>query len=193
MKSIWTCGLALGTMLAPTVNLASAAIDPAAFLSDVRLEWPVDRTSAYHLNASLFPSNRPVRVPDLHRPQLSGHNRPVNGTLVQANTDSSSLFPNINVGGDAYDKNTKQDLGDNDAKNLTYRIPFENITPYVYGGAGYKFDNKFDNLRPQFEQMGVGTEFHLMDNWSVYVDGRYVFRGDTPDASLARAGFRFSF
>lgn len=78
-------------------------------------------------------------------------------------------------------------------KNLTYRIPFENLTPYVYGGAAYNFDNKFGNLRPQFEQMGVGTEFRLLDNWSVYVDGRYVFRGDDQDSALARAGLRFSF
>ncbi len=180
-------------MIAPGVSLASEKIDPAAFLSDIHLEWPVAQPRTDHLNASLFSMNPPTRLPDTRRLELPDQSRLVNGQLVQANTSSAPLFPNINVGRDTYIKNTEQDLGDNDAQNVTYRISYEKFTPYVYGGVAYKFDNKFDNLRPQFEQMGVGTELHLLDNWSVYVDGRYVFRGDDQNSALARAGLRFSF
>ena len=193
MKLKWTYEAVLGVMAVLIASPASATIDPSGFLATIHLEYPAARVHTYHLNANLFPTHLPARLPDLHRAELPGPGRLVIGKLVQAHANSPSLFPNINLGGDAYNKNTEQDLGDNDAQNLTYRIPYEHLTPYVYGGAAYKFDGKSDNLRPEFKQMGVGTELRLLDNWSVYVDGRYVFRNDVQNSTLARAGLRFSF
>lgn len=194
MKSIWAQMLALSAMAALAAGpIGPGIIDPSSFLSTVQVEWPVARTHSNHLNAHLYPTIQPSLTSDIRQFDLSSLNQKINGKLINTSTNSAAQFPNINVGSDAYNKITDQDLAANDAKNVIYRIPYENLTPYVYGGAAYKFDNKFDNLRPQYSQMGAGAEYHILDNLGLYFDGRYVFKDETQRSAVARAGLRFSF
>jgi hypothetical protein len=178
---------ALLTAIMLTAAPAGQAVDPAAFLADDRIELPEPENQSYQLDANLYPTIRPVWLHRVHRHHPS--NQLLSGNkLTEVSTDQPSLS-NVNVGGDVYNKETKQDLAGNDAKNVIYRIPYEHLTPYVYGGAAYKFES----IRPEFSQMGAGAEFRILDNLGIYFDGRYVFTDQAQNSKLARAGFRFSF
>lgn len=179
---------ALVTACLLTPAPAGQAVDPAAFLATIHMELPAVPVQSYELDANLFPAIQPAWLHRIRRP--NPFNRQVSGNnLVETSDDQLSPLPNINVGGDVYNKETQQDLADNAAKNVVYRIPYQNLTPYVYGGAAYKFDS----IRPEFSQMGAGAEFHILDNLGIYFDGRYVFTDQAQNSKLARAGLRFSF
>ena len=180
--------LALLTAIMLTAAPAGQAVDPAAFLADDRIELPEPENQSYQLDANLFPTIRPAGLHRVHRTNHSNQLLP-GSKLTEVSADQPSPLSNINVGGDVYNKETKQDLAGNDAKNIIYRIPYENLTPYVYGGAAYKFDS----IRPEFSQMGAGAEFRILDNLDIFFDGRYVFTDQAQNSKLARAGIRFSF
>ncbi len=57
--------------------------------------------------------------------------------------------------------------------NLEYKIlPFDNLTPYLFGGIGTNALDYFNTLDPKL-QAGLGIEYLVKDNIGIYVFGEH--------------------
>ncbi len=97
----------------------------------------------------------------------------------------------IGIGGDAYSENTAQHFIDSASGSLILRVPLgeTGLAPYVFGGAGWQFDE----VSQRFAQAGGGLEFRFTHHVGIFVDARYVFADKTDNYGVGRAGLRFSF
>jgi hypothetical protein len=74
--------------------------------------------------------------------------------------------------------------------DLVFRVPIGDVVaPYVFGGAGYQFEN-VDQI---VGGGGVGLEVRLVQHFGIFADARYLAAVKTPDYGYARAGVRLSF
>ena len=98
---------------------------------------------------------------------------------------------NWGLGGDAYSENTQHSFFDDASGNVIFRIPIDKIhlAPYVYGGAG----RKFDATEVWFGQAGAGLELRFTHGFGIFADARYVMTDETANFGLGRLGVRLSF
>jgi hypothetical protein len=78
--------------------------------------------------------------------------------------------------------------------NVILRYPMDELrlAPYLIGGVGGNFGA--DNVEDQVNgSAGLGLEYRIIKNWSVFTDARYVVTSESNDYGIARAGVRFSF
>ena len=115
-----------------------------------------------------------------------------NNSLLGAGLGVNYFFIRyVGIGGELYTENTAHDLVDNASGNLIVRLPIGDtgLAPYVYGGAGHKWDP----VETTFGQLGGGLEFRFTHNFGIFVDARYVIADRIRDYGVGRAGFRFAF
>jgi hypothetical protein len=97
----------------------------------------------------------------------------------------------VGVGADAYTENTAHNFVDSASGNLIGRLPIgdSGVAPYIFGGAGYQFDE----VDQKFAQCGAGIELRFAKHIGFFVDARYVFADKTENYGVGRAGLRFNF
>lgn len=98
---------------------------------------------------------------------------------------------NIGIGGDAFSINTEHSFVDTATANVIARFPIKetSVAPYIFGGAGYQFENREQWLG----NGGLGVEFRVSEHLGFFLDARYVLPDKSPNYGMGRAGLRFAF
>jgi len=149
-----------------------------------------DRADIYHACEFSFDGSAVgvLHSYDFNNGGLNRHNYKFGG-----DAGASFFFTKyIGIGGDAYTV-----TGDNPTfvdtltGNLIFRVPIGDtgLAPYIFGGAGYKFED-IDGI---VGGGGVGLEFRPVKHFGFFIDARYLASVKTPDYGFARAGVRISF
>lgn len=74
--------------------------------------------------------------------------------------------------------------------DAVYRLPFDCVAPYVFGGGGVHTNSSTTNLW----RLGGGVDFRMWETTSLFADAAYNWVGDdVPNYTIIRLGLRFAF
>jgi hypothetical protein len=98
---------------------------------------------------------------------------------------------NLGIEGEVYTENPDGHFIDEASGNLVLRAPIgeTGLAPYIFGGAGHRFDPVSCTLG----QAGAGLELRFCPNVGVFTDARWVVTDRMGNYGMGRAGLRLAF